>query len=79
MSDNTICIRCGKTRIVAKKWSKYVGTSLITYIDTVCPDPKCQKIVADQLQKKKEKIDAIQQESIKRKEQNRRNKKIRKE
>jgi hypothetical protein len=78
MPENTPCIRCGKTRIVAKSWNEHIGNSLVTYVNTVCPDPECQKIVDEQLKKKKEKIEAIHRESVERKEQNKRNKKIRK-
>lgn len=73
MQDNTPCIRCGKIRVVAKNWSEYIGSSLVTYTNTVCPDPKCQKIVEEQLNKKKDKLEKIQKESLKRKSENKRN------
>ena len=41
----TLCIRCGKSRIVSKTWSEHVGLSDITYTQSVCPDPECQKQV----------------------------------
>lgn len=41
---NNPCIRCGKQRIDGKSW-KEKGTSSVTYIQTICPDPDCQKIV----------------------------------
>ena len=66
MQSTNACIRCGKERIVAKRWEEKVGISMVTYTITVCPDAECQKIVEDQLQKKKDKIDAIQEESLKR-------------
>jgi len=74
MTENTRCIRCGKVRITTKTWKEHVGTSLVTYVETVCPDPECQKIVMEQLKKKKDKIDALQKESLKRKKENIRNK-----
>ena len=42
----TPCIRCGKTRIVKREWKEIVdrGTPIV-HIETVCPDPECQKIV----------------------------------
>ena len=42
----TPCIRCGKERIFKRKWKEvFAKGSIITYVETVCPDPKCQKIV----------------------------------
>lgn len=73
-TENSTCIRCGKQRIYAKSWDEYVGTSLITVTLNVCPDPECQKIVDEQLQKKKDHLIDIQTKSLKRKEENRRNK-----
>lgn len=66
--SNTACIRCGKERIVGKKWTEYVGSSLVTFVLNVCPDPECQKIVDAQLKKKKENLEEIQRKSIKRRE-----------
>ncbi|OGG04902.1 hypothetical protein A2Z33_06405 [Candidatus Gottesmanbacteria bacterium RBG_16_52_11] len=62
MSSNghTPCIRCGKTRIVAKTWKEtmitFGGKSVITRTITVCPDPACQKIVDEQLAANREKV-----------------------
>lgn len=39
------CIECGKERIDGKTWKGNVGISVVTYTQTICPDPKCQKIV----------------------------------
>lgn len=60
------CIRCGKERIDGKTWQGKVGTSVITYTKTVCPDSACQKIldktIADRIAKNdlmiKEKLEA---------------------
>ena len=75
MQPNSPCIRCGKIRITSKSWNEYINKSLVTYTLTVCPDAECQKIVDEQLKKRKEKIAAIQEESNKRKRDNIRNKK----
>lgn len=72
---STPCIRCGKMRIVAKTWTEKQEGSAITYTQTVCPDSKCQKIVEDELQKKKEKLAAIQNKSLERRRTIRRTKK----
>lgn len=69
--SNTVCIRCGRERIVSKSWTEYVGTSLVTFVANVCPDEECQKIVDAQLKKKKENLEKIQNKSIKRREANR--------
>lgn len=76
--QNTPCIRCGKIRIVAKSWSEKINNSLLTYTLTVCPDSECQKIVEGELQKKRDKIISIHEESEKRKKNNIRNRKIKK-
>lgn len=43
----TVCIRCGKERILFKKWTEKSGANvnLITSELYVCPDSDCQKIV----------------------------------
>lgn len=45
MSQN-LCIRCGKPRILAKKWKEkvviYGLVSIVEHSDMVCPDKKCQ-------------------------------------
>lgn len=53
------CIRCGKTRVVSKVWQEYIGQSLVTYTDTVCPDPACQKIVEEEIITRREKKEFI--------------------
>lgn len=46
---NNPCVRCGKQRITLRRWKEKIKTSAgiseITYEDTICPDPACQKIV----------------------------------
>lgn len=49
------CIRCGKQRIVVKTWTEYVGTSLVKYSETACPDAGCQKIVEKENNEREEK------------------------
>ena len=78
MSDTTPCIRCGKSRIIAKSWTEKINNSVITYTQTVCPDPECQKIVDSDLQKKKDKITAIQNKSLERRKAIKRVKKVKK-
>ena len=54
----TPCIRCGKTRIVKRKWKETVERGApIIHVETVCPDPECQKIVDaqfDEIRQKRE-------------------------
>lgn len=78
MTNLTPCIRCGKIRIVGKSWKETVGSNEVIYTETVCPDPECQKLVDEQLLKKKNKIEEIQKESLKRRGNNIRNKKNKK-
>jgi len=53
------CIRCGKTRVVSKVWQEYLGQSLVTYTETVCPDPACQKIVEEEIVARREKRELV--------------------
>ncbi len=62
MIQTTLCIRCGSTRIVAKRWEK----DGIIFIQTVCPDKKCQKIVERQLEKRNEHLASLQATSAER-------------
>lgn len=68
-----VCIRCGKIRIVGKTWTEQIAGSIVTYTATVCPDSGCQKIVDEQLNKKRDRIETIQKESAKRRESFRKN------
>lgn len=68
MNNNTPCIRCGKMRIVGRSWSEYIDKSLISYTLTVCPDPECQKIVDKQLKSRREEMELLHRESLKRRE-----------
>ena len=56
MSDKSlsICIRCGKQRIVVKTKKEYINSSLVYTTITACPDHECQKIVDSMLQKEKD-------------------------
>lgn len=69
------CIRCGKERIFSKKWKEYIGKSLVTYTANICPDPECQKIVETGLKDKKDRLETIQANSLRRRAENRRNRK----
>lgn len=46
---NNPCVRCGKQRRTSRQWKEKVetlaGISVVTYTETVCPDPVCQSIV----------------------------------
>lgn len=59
------CIRCGKERIESKSWEEkvknFMGTTITTHTQTVCPDPECQKIVEKELELKKKKKEEIKQ------------------
>lgn len=52
----TVCIRCGKTRILAKKWQEKSDRGPIMFYErTVCPDSDCQKIVDEKFEAMREK------------------------
>lgn len=71
------CTRCGEQRIIFKQWKEKVnnawGTSEITYEETVCPDPQCQKVVEQKLQAERDKKKSIDLEREKRAIINKRN------
>lgn len=48
----TVCIRCGKVRILFKKWTEKMDGrgSAITSEIYVCPDAECQKIVDEKFE-----------------------------
>lgn len=52
MSFETICIRCGKTRIFLKSWTeKNNNRGPISRLELyVCPDKDCQKIVDEKFE-----------------------------
>jgi hypothetical protein len=54
-SNTSICIECGKQRIVVGTHEEKVGNSVVVYKDTICPDPECQKKVEKTLAKELEK------------------------
>ena len=44
--QETVCIRCGKTRVFSKKWTEKTDSGqIIVHEQTVCPDAECQKVV----------------------------------
>jgi transposase len=55
ISNTSICIECGKQRIVVGTHTEKVGNSVVVYKDTICPDPECQKKVEKTLAKELEK------------------------
>lgn len=48
---STRCVLCGKQRILSSTTEEVVGTSKIVTTEAICPDPKCQKKVAEMLKK----------------------------
>lgn len=50
-----LCVNCGKQRIDGKSWEEKVGSSVVTYTLTICPDSACQKIVEKAIADRKEK------------------------
>ena len=54
-SKNSICIECGKQRVVVGTYEEKVGNSVVVYKETICPDPECQKKVEKTLARELEK------------------------
>lgn len=68
--STNLCTRCGKPRISGKTWTEeiktYSGVSKVTHIQTICPDPACQKLVEEKLAFEKAKSDKIKEDFDKR-------------
>ena len=53
----SVCIRCGKTRILLKSWKdrgERGKGAVISHEETRCPDMECQKIVDEKFQEMKD-------------------------
>ena len=53
------CVRCGQERITGKTWKNKAGFSIITCIQTICPDKECQKVVDEGIAEKKAKTASL--------------------
>lgn len=62
----SICPRCGKPRIVVSSHNVVVSKSEVTYTETVCPDPECQKLVEKGLKNDARKRDVLKEEQERR-------------
>lgn len=52
----SVCIRCGKQRIVSKVWvDKNLPGNPQTLMEAVCPDLECQKLVDEEFAQRREK------------------------
>ncbi len=69
--EMTACIRCGKVRILGRTWSEHIGSSLVTYTNTICPDADCQKLVEVLLKDRHDTNEARSKASLARREENR--------
>lgn len=54
-TNTSICIECGKQRVVVGTYEEKVGNSIVVYKETICADPECQKRVEKTLAKELEK------------------------
>ncbi len=64
------CIRCGKLRVISSSWTE----GNITYSSYVCPDAVCQKVVEQELKAKRDRLNTIKENSLKRRLINKRSK-----
>jgi hypothetical protein len=55
IDKTSICIECGKPRIVVRTYEEKVGNSTVVYKETICANPECQKKVDKTLAKELEK------------------------
>ena len=62
----SICPRCGKERVVVSTHDEMVSESKITYTQTVCPNPECQKKVDKDLENDERKRAILKDEQEKR-------------
>jgi hypothetical protein len=65
----SICTRCGKPRVVISTHKEQVGGSYVTFTETACPDPDCQKYVDKVNDKDREKREEIKKNSLERRSQ----------
>lgn len=54
-SYKNLCYRCGKERIITKKWKETIWNSVIENTESVCPDKECQATVERDMRKLKTK------------------------
>jgi len=60
------CSRCGKERVVIRTWKEKIDNSIITNIETACPNKECQAEVDKINKKQQERSAALKRESEKR-------------
>lgn len=53
------CVKCGKERVDSKSWEGKIGSSVVTYTLTICPDPECQKQVDKGIAERKAKTASL--------------------
>jgi len=61
-SNGNVCTRCGKIRVVTGTYNETVGNSNVTYTQTACSDPECQKLVDENLVKEEKKRAVLKNE-----------------
>jgi len=55
ITNTSVCINCGKQRIVVSTYKEKVANDFVFYKKTICPDPVCQLKVEKMLAQEKEK------------------------
>lgn len=69
MNNRSVCIRCGKPRVVLSSYEEKVDKSTVTYTITGCSDPECQKIVDRGLKTEEDRRKVIKKDQEKREEE----------
>lgn len=58
------CVNCGKQRVDGKTWKGKIGSSVVTYTLTICPDSACQKIVDKAIADRRAKSELLIKEKL---------------
>lgn len=53
------CVKCGQERVDGKTWEGKIGSSVVTYTMTVCPDSACQEQVDKGIAERKAKTASL--------------------
>ena len=70
-----LCFRCGKERIVVRKWTEKFESGVVTTTQNRCPDKACQDIINEELEAQKQKRELMEKHKIERLQARKREKK----
>ncbi len=64
--SGSVCVRCGKQRVIVDSYEEKTETSVVTYTTAICSDPDCQKIVDKQLKEDEVRRAMVKSDQLKR-------------